>query len=160
MLGTSYLTHPSTHLTLAHVKVAWRCSVPRVFRNCFITHSISTLFALRTINPAAVFLPPPPPSSDPCNISLYTRRDNTAYTDQTFLSCRPTAPSRLKKAIPAVTQPTTFNFSHMPLTKAGPSSGRNSPGHKGFRHPFGGRVSKHFGDMVSTLPTTPARSDE
>lgn len=44
---------------------------------------------------------------------------------------------------------------HMPLTKGGPSPGRNSPAHAGksshFRHPFGGRVSKHFGDMVSTL---------
>lgn len=38
----------------------------------------------------------------------------------------------------------------MPLTKSGPSSGRNSPAHKShFRHPFGGRVSKHFGDMLS-----------
>ena len=46
---------------------------------------------------------------------------------------------------------------HMPLTKVGSSSGRNSPAHAGksshFRHPFGGRVSKHFGDMVSTLAT-------
>lgn len=44
---------------------------------------------------------------------------------------------------------------HMPLTKVGSSSGRNSPAHAGksshFRHPFGGRVSKHFGDMVSFL---------
>jgi len=43
----------------------------------------------------------------------------------------------------------------MPLTKSAPSSsnGRGSPGpssnsKKGF-HPFGGRVSKHFGETLS-----------
>lgn len=55
--------------------------------------------------------------------------------------------------------PTT---AHMPLTKPGPSSGRNSGrnspahsgkgSHSGF-HPFGGRVSKHFGDMVGIRQT-------
>ena len=42
----------------------------------------------------------------------------------------------------------------MPLTKRAPSSSRNSPSPAGHRmsgsgfHPFGGRVSKHFGDSV------------
>lgn len=66
--------------------------------------------------------------------------------------------SRHSAYLPSLSPPTA----HMPLTKPGPSSGRNSGrnspahsgkgSHSGF-HPFGGRVSKHFGDMVGTRPT-------
>lgn len=75
------------------------------------------------------------------------------------LPSRPSSsPPRLPQPPPQTTQsPDHPSTAHMPLTKAGPSSGRNSGrnspaqsgkgSHSGF-HPFGGRVSKHFGDMV------------
>jgi hypothetical protein len=80
----------------------------RVFRNCFITHSISTLFPLRaSILQSSFHHPARIPATN-----LYTRRDNTAYTEQTFLSCRPTVHPFEASSIPAVPQPTTFNVSH------------------------------------------------
>ena len=65
---------------------------------------------------------------------------------------------RLPSPLPSPPSIRALFASHMPLTKVGPSSGRNSPAHAAksshFRHPFGGRVSKHFGDMVS-FPAAP-----
>ena len=116
VLGTSYLTHPRRRTS----KVAWRCStldrfpVPRAAASSAIVSSLtpSPLYSLP--KHPAVFLPTPP-SSDHCNESLHTRRDNTAYTEHTFPSCRPT-PARPKHrrpeeahTIPAVPQPTTHS---------------------------------------------------
>lgn len=103
VLDTSYLTHPRWRTSKSHGVVA--LPLPRAASSAAIVSSLtpSPLYSLP--EHPAVFLPPP--SSDPCNESLYTRRDNTAYTEHTFLSCRPYP----NEAIPAVTQPTTHSQS-------------------------------------------------
>lgn len=107
-----------------------------------------TLFhsILRHLNPrvvpAEITTPAEQPSPTPPPLPL------PAHSKESLGLLPPHCPTASITAFFNTPQP-----AHMPLTKPGSSSGRNSPAHSGKGshsgfHPFGGRVSKHFGDMV------------
>jgi hypothetical protein len=157
VLGTSYLTHPRRRTSKSHGvdPVPLSLSLPRAASSAIVSSlTPSPLYSLSEHQSCSL------PSTTQLG-SLQQISIHAAITPPTPSkhSSRAVPPCTHSKPVPYLLSPSQpLSTFHMPLTKAGPSSGRNSPGHKGFRHPFGGRVSKHFGDMVRTLPKTPAWS--